>query len=244
MNKVAIVTGGTRGIGLGITKELLSRGYDVAVCCRHQDQIDECLSYFKDDEHIFGIPCDVSKEEDWGNMVNTIIKKWKRIDVLVNNAGILLEKPLMETSYDEIEQVLHINYFGAFLGIKAVVPHMKKERKGSIINISSIAGLKGFEGLTAYCSSKFAIIGLTKVAALELAKDNIRVNAVCPGLISTDMTKDMIENKDVYEGFIKQIPLARAGQPEEIGSVVGMLADEESSYVTGSSFVVDGGFTI
>jgi NAD(P)-dependent dehydrogenase (short-subunit alcohol dehydrogenase family) len=240
-HKVAIVTGGTRGIGLGITKELLKRGYKVVVCCRHQKELDAGMKAVKS-RNVHGVLCDVGHEVHWENLVKEVMKKWKRIDVLVNNAGILIQKPLMETSWEEMEQVLHVNLLGAFLGMKACVPKMKKGAR--IVNVASVAGLKGFPQLAAYCSAKFGLIGLTKVAALDFAEKGIRVNVVCPGLIDTPMTKDIMGNKAAREGFLAQIPQGRAGKPEEIGAMVGFLADKESGYCTGGVYVVDGGMTV
>lgn len=277
--KVAIVTGGTRGIGLGISKNLLGRGYKVAVCCRGEKELSEGVKNLENfvselkkggtvgnsvvnrrsvsvngesisgldesssaNDLVFGVLCDVSKEEDWAKMISDVIKKWGRIDVLANNAGILLQKDILSTSVSEMQNVLNVNFMGAFNGMRVVVPIMKKQGGGRIVNTASIAGLKGYAYLSAYCASKFAIIGLTRTAAQEFAPFGIRVNAVCPGLIETLMTADMRADKSQNEALISDIPMHRVGKPDEVGEVVGFLADEESSFVTGSAYVVDGGF--
>jgi len=247
--KVAIVTGGSRGIGLGIVENLIKRGYKVAVCSRHQKDLDQALktlvkkfkSGVKSD--FLSLVADVSHEDDWSMMVKMVLRKWGRIDALVNNAGIVLEKDIASTSWSEMMTVMNVNLVGDFLGIKAVLSQMKKQKSGRIVNIASIAGLKGFAMSSAYCSSKFAIVGLTKVAALELAPFGIRVNAVCPGIIDTAMTKNIMDDKKSREGFLSQIPMGRAGEPVEVGALVAFLADEESSYCNGGIYTVDGGFT-
>lgn len=237
--KVAIVTGGARGIGLGAAKNLLTRGYKVCVCSRHEKDVARAVA--KLGKNAFGMVVDVSKEADWKKLVDAVVKKWGRVDALVNNAGVLLQKDLLSMSFDEAEDVLHINLLGTWMGMKAVVPVMKKQKGGRIVNLSSIAGLRGYAGLGAYCMSKFGVIGLTKVAAKEFAALGVRVNAVCPGLVDTEMTKDWMENKAILGPLVAEIPMARAGKPAEIGAVIGFLADEESSFVTGTTYVVDGG---
>lgn len=241
-DKVAIVTGGTRGIGLGITKELLGAGYKVCVCCKHEAELKQAKESLKG-PRVFGMLCDVSVAEDWAGMVREVVRRWGRLDVLVNNAGILIQKPLMETTWEDMESVLHVNLLGAFLGMKACVPKMKKG--SAIVNVASVAGLKAFAGLPAYCSAKFALVGLTKVAALDLAPRGIRVNVVCPGLIDTPMTSDIMKNKAAREGFLSQVPLHRAGVPADIAAMVAFLADgEKSGYCTGGTYVVDGGMVL
>lgn len=254
MKKVAIVTGGARGIGLGAAENLVKRGYCVAICSRHEKDVAKAVKILMKVSSkvkiggksggascVLGLVADVSKESEWKKLTQEVVKKWGRIDALVNNAGILLQKDLMSMNYDEAENVLHVNLLGTWLGIKAVVPYMKKQKGGRIVNLSSIAGLRGYAGLGAYCMSKFGVIGLTKVAAKELAPLGIRVNAVCPGLIDTEMTKDWMNNKAILGAFVAEIPLGRAGKPSEMGAVIGFLADEESSFVTGATYVADGG---
>lgn len=251
--KVAIVTGGSRGIGLGVTENLLKRGYKVAICSRSQKELDggvKVLEKFAKKEKIVGVAsglilplvCDVSMETDWAAMVTAVIKKWGRIDALVNNAGILVGADILSTSWADMMKVLNVNLMGAFLGMKAVVPHMKKQGSGRVVNIASIAGLKAFARSGAYCSSKFALIGLTRVAAVEFAPFGIRVNAVCPGLIETPMVKDIMADKAQKAYFEAATPLHRVGQSSEVGALVGFLADEESSYCNGGVYTVDGGF--
>jgi len=268
--KVAIVTGGVRGIGLGAAKNLVRRGYKVAVCSRHEKDVTKAVAILKKeagkvqdggvkigevkgktanvqvklkkaDDCVLGLVADVSSEADWKKITSAVMKKWGRIDVLANNAGILLQKDIMSTSLQDMKNVLDVNLLAAFLGIKAVVPCMKKQKGGRIVNTASIAGLKAYPYLSAYCASKHALIGLTKVAAVEFAPFNIRVNAVCPGAVETPMTVGIKGDKKQLEATLSGIPLGRMGKPEELGAVIGFLADEESSFVTGSIYTADGG---
>jgi len=244
--KVAIVTGGVRGIGLGAAKNLVKRGYKICVCSRHEKDVVKAVNILKKlatNNSVLGLTADVSSEADWKKITSAVIKKWGRIDVLANNAGILLQKDIMSTSLQDMKNVLDVNLLSAFLGIKAVVPYMKKQKGGRIVNTASIAGLKAYPYLSAYCASKHALIGLTKVAAVEFAPFNIRVNAVCPGAVETPMTVGIKGNKKQLEATLSGIPLGRMGKPEELGAVIGFLADEESSFVTGSIYTADGGDT-
>ncbi|HPU94590.1 MAG TPA: SDR family NAD(P)-dependent oxidoreductase [Candidatus Gracilibacteria bacterium] len=238
-NKIAIVTGGARGIGLGAAKNLLKRGYKVCVCSRSEKDVKSAVK--KLGKNSLGLVVDVSKEADWKMLLKEVVKKWGRVDVLVNNAGILLQKDLLSMSFEEAENVLHINLLGTWLGIKTVAPIMKKQKTGRIVNTASIAAMKAYPYLSAYCASKAGVVALTRVAALELAPFNIRVNAVCPGAVETPMTAGMMDDKKMAEATLSGIPLHRIGKPDEIGAVIGFLADEESSFVTGSAYVVDGG---
>ena len=173
-------------------------------------------------------------------MVEQTEAKFGPINVLVNNAGITMAKSLLETSLEDYRRILEINQVSVFLGMKAVTPSMKKTENGSIINISSINGLVG--GAIGYTDSKFAVRGMTKAAALELANYGIRVNSVHPGIIATPMIMQD-DTKDAVEQFAKTIPLKRVAQPEEISGLILFLASDDSSYSTGSEFIADGGIT-
>src|SRR5699024_3575981 len=164
------------------------------------------------------------------------------INILVNNAGIAFTKPYLDTDVEEYKNLISINQDGIFIGMKEIYPSMKKAGKGSIINISSTAGLTGVANQTAYGTSKFAVRGMTKHAALEFAKDNIRVNSVHPGAIKTAML-DQEDTKSILEALEKKIPLQRIAEPIEVSNLVLFLASDESSYSTGAEFVVDGGLS-
>jgi 3alpha(or 20beta)-hydroxysteroid dehydrogenase len=171
-----------------------------------------------------------------------VLARHGRIDVLMNNAGVFLAAPLADTSLADFQRVLEVNVTGVFLGMRAVAPSMTAQRGGSIINVSSLAGLRGGPYLTAYAASKWAVRGMTKVVAKELASAGVRVNSIHPGQIDTAMNARQRERTpELIERLIKTIPLGRIGSPEEVAHAVVYLASEESVYVTGSELVVDGG---
>lgn len=185
---------------------------------------------------------DVSSEEQWQHIVAQVVEKYGRIDVLVNNAGISPDTRLLDTSMDLWNKVMAINVTGTFLGMKTVVPVMKENGGGSIINISSIAGLTGGSGASAYTASKGAVRMLTKGAAIEYAKDSIRVNSVHPGVIETPMTEELLKNEQVKSMLEATTPIPRFGKPIDVAYGVLYLASDESSFVTGIELPVDGGY--
>lgn len=192
-------------------------------------------------ENAFFIKHDVSSGEEWNTVVEETEARFGPINVLVNNAAISYFKPMEEMTEEEYRRVIDINQVGVFLGMKAVVPSMKKHSKGSIINISSVSGLKATPNALAYDSTKFAVTGMTKTAALELGKYNIRVNSVHPGTILTPML-GVGADPEIFEQTKNNTPLKRIADPEEVSRLVMFLA-EDASYSTGSEFVIDGGIT-
>jgi NAD(P)-dependent dehydrogenase (short-subunit alcohol dehydrogenase family) len=182
---------------------------------------------------------DVSKELDWSTSVTAVIEQYGRIDVLVNNAGVAGSSvPLDETTLENYLGVISVNQTGCFLGMREVIPHMKCQKRGSIINISSIAGMGGAPGRVAYQASKWAIRGMTRCAALECAPFNVRVNSIVPGWVDTQMAANAIVPRDQLAAGI---PFGRLAEPSEISSLVSFLASDESTYVTGADLVIDGG---
>jgi len=231
-DKVAIVTGGTMGIGKGIADKLSSYGAKVVVCARKEAKT----------KHHF-IKCDVSDSKQVQKMVDEVIKKYKKIDILVNNAGIFPFVSLKDMTEQQWDQVLNVNLKGVFNCTHAVVPHMLEKKYGKIISIASIAGVVvGFPGLTHYSASKAGIMGFTKAAALELAPYKITVNAIAPGAILTPGESKM-SNKDIVAQTVKMIPEARMGKPVDIAETAAFLASDASEYITGQTIIVDGGFT-
>ena len=188
----------------------------------------------------FFIKHDVSNEADWQNVVDTVINKWGKIDVLVNNAGITYNTPLEELSLESYMKIVNINQVSVFLGIKSVASTMKEQQHGSIINISSMNGLVG--GAIGYTDTKFAVRGMTKAASSDLSPYNIRVNSVHPGVIQTPMIEQE-GVKEAVEEFAKTIPMRRIALTEEVSNMVIFLASDDASYSTGSEFVIDGGLT-
>ncbi len=241
MNKVALVTGATRGIGKEIAKTFAKAGYDIAINYR---KANEDLENVKDEIEATGVKCltvqgDVSNFEDSERFVKEIIDEYGKIDVLVNNAGITKDTLLMRMQKEDFEQVIDVNLIGTFNVTKNVINYMLKAKTGRIINISSVVGVSGNAGQTNYAASKAGIIGFTKSLAKEVASRNILVNAVAPGFIETDMTN--VLKDEVKENIAKQIPLKRMGNVNDVANVVKFLASDESAYITGQVINVDGG---
>ncbi|MEZ7500109.1 SDR family oxidoreductase [Flavobacterium sp. Arc3] len=242
-NKVAIVTGGSFGIGRATALAFAKKGAKVVVVDWKENTETIDLIKKSGGEVLF-VKCDVSKSSDVKAMIATTIATFGRLDYAFNNAGIEGESaPVQECSEENWDKTIGVNLKGIWLCMKYEIHEMLKKSKGVIINCSSVAGLVGFAGLPAYVASKHGVIGLTKTAALEYAKDGIRVNAVCPGVIKTAMMDRLTgEKKEVEEEFISLEPMARMGKPEEIANTVLWMCSDEASFVTGHAMAVDGGF--
>jgi len=236
--KVAIITGAARGQGEAEARLLAERGAKVVLTDLLADEGARVAEAIGDAARF--VRHDVSDTADWAAVVDVAVTEFGGVDVLVNNAGIMWSKPILEETPEGLDKILKVNLFGTFHGIQAVAPLMKAAGGGSIINISSLAGLQGIPGLAAYGSSKWAIRGLTKTAALELGEYGIRVNSVHPGAVDTAMIGREVTRGP---GHFPSVPLRRVGEPENVGDLVVFLASEESSWITGTEFVIDGGST-
>ncbi len=238
--KVALITGAARGIGQAIAVKLASEGADIAVCDLQVDWLDETAKKVTDlGRKVKCYVADVSDGATVQQVVDQAHKDWGHIDVLVNNAGITKDNLLIRMSEEDWDAVLNVNLKGTFLFSKAVSRIMMKQRSGSIVNVASIIGLIGNAGQCNYSASKAGVIALTKSAAKELAKRNVRANAVAPGFIQTAMTDKLPE--DVRAKMLEAIPMARFGLPEDVAETVSFLASDAASYVTGQVLTVCGG---
>ena len=235
-NKIAIVTGGSRGIGKGIAKKLLISGAKVALLGKSAELSNKTRIELEKLGEIIYFSADIKKSSDIKSSIKKIVEKWNKIDILINNAGITHDKLAIRTSEDEWSNVLDTNLKGTFNCTKSVLPYMIKNKSGRIVSISSVVGIMGNPGQASYCASKAGIIGFTKSIAKEYGSKSITVNAVAPGLIETDMTKDINTEK-----LSKSIILERSGTPEDISNLVCFLCTEDASYITGQVINVDGG---
>ena len=240
--KVALITGGSRGIGKAIAKKFAKEGYDIVI-----NYVSESAELGKVKEEmienrnvdILFVKADVTNYNGCEEMIKEVINKFGRIDVLVNNAGKTKDGLLMRMKEEDFDKVIEVNLKGTFNVTKNVIPYMMKQRSGKIVNISSVVGIGGNAGQANYAASKAGIIGFTKSVAKELASRNILANCVAPGFIKTDMT-DVLSDA-VKENINKQIPLNKMGEADEVANAVYFLASEENTYITGQVLNVDGG---
>jgi 3-oxoacyl-[acyl-carrier protein] reductase len=238
--KVALVTGGSRGIGRAIAARLHAAGAKIGIVARDQGRAQATASELGD--RTVALAADVGKADEVTRAVGEVEKALGPIDILVNNAGVTRDGLLMRMSDADWDQVLEANLKGAFNTMKVVTRGMMKRRDGRVINITSVVGITGNAGQSNYAASKAGLIGLTQSVARELASRNIRVNAVAPGFIDTDMTRELTEEQ--RKKLLEQIPLARLGSGDDVAHAVLFLASDQASYITGQVLVVDGGMVM
>jgi 3alpha(or 20beta)-hydroxysteroid dehydrogenase len=238
--KVALVSGGSRGMGAATVRQFHAEGASVVAA----DLLDDDGKALADElgDRVRFVHLDVTSEEQWLAAVEQTEREFGKLDVLVNNAGILKFNAVADTPLDEFRQVIDVNLVGVFLGMKAGIPALKRAGGGSIVNLSSTEGLGATVFCGAYTASKFGVRGLTKVGALEYGPDRIRCNSVHPGGIDTPMTRAVMD-ADGRKYVAKKVPLGRMGTAEDVANVITFLASDESSYCNGGEFVVDGGVT-
>jgi 3-oxoacyl-[acyl-carrier protein] reductase len=229
----AIVTGSTRGIGKETALLLLKNGLNVVISSKNQDNVHNTIQEIHDKfpskkENVLGLKCDVSKPSDVKTLVDVTINKFGKIDILINNAGIVYYKSILNTTEEEWDKTIDTNLKGAFLFTKEVLPHMIKNTRGIIVNVSSGAGKAGFSNLSSYCASKFGMIGLTESLAKEIIDNNIKVMAICPGGVDTDMIKDMVN-----DGFNKSN--TNFMKPEEVAKKIYDMIFNQKGYYNGQS---------
>lgn len=243
-DKVAIITGAASGIGKATAKLFAEHGAQVVVADIDEQGGNQTVANIKenDNEAIF-IHTDVTIRELTEQMVEKTLKTYGRLDVLFNNAGIAMRLPVADLSEEDWHRCLDVNLTGVFLCAKAAIPAMKRNGHGSIINMSSIYGLVGADVRAAYVASKGAVTNLTRGMALDYARDNIRVNCICPGFVETPLVAGVVKNPDEYQKLANKHPMRRLGQPEEIAYGALYLASDESAFVTGIALPIDGGYT-
>ena len=238
--RIAVVTGGARGIGKAICERLAAEGASLAIVDIMQEVADETAAEFKAKGiKAVAFAANVAKPEDADKAIKAVIDEFGRIDILVNNAGITRDTLMMRMSESDWDLVMDVNLKGTFNFIKAAMRPMMKNKYGKIVNVASVVGRMGNAGQANYSASKAGVIGLTKTAAKELASRNINVNAIAPGYIQTDMTKDLSDQ--AKDSFMSVTPMKRAGTPEDVAGVVYFLASPDSDYVTGQVVNIDGG---
>jgi NAD(P)-dependent dehydrogenase (short-subunit alcohol dehydrogenase family) len=246
--RVAVVTGAAGVIGTATMQLLAARGAHIVAVDRLQGDVQAAISDLPESAQALALAADVTREDEIERYVRAAIDKFGTIDIFFNNAGVEGDvAPITKYSLEAFRRVIDVNVIGVFLGLKHVLPVMLRQKRGSIINTASIAGMIGSPEIAAYTASKHAVIGLTKSAAAECSASGVRVNCVCPGLIESRMLSAIIEGRNPgkapvsFEKARERIPARRLGQASEVASIVAFLASDDASYVTGSAYTVDGG---
>lgn len=243
-NKVALVTGASRGLGKAIALALAGEGAQMALVARDVRQLEaaaaECRA--KGGKAVV-FPADLSREEEIGRLAEQVQAVYGRVDILVNNAGINIRKPLVEFTLDEWRQVIDTNLTSVFLMCRAFIPLMKGRGWGRILNLTSMMSHVALPGRTAYCASKAGLLGLTRALALELAADGITVVGISPGPIATEMNAPLLSNPEAMRQFTDNIPLGRWGKPEEVAQLALYLCSDAAGFITGADILLDGGWS-
>lgn len=246
--KVAVITGGAGGIGKATAEHFLKEGAKVVLVDLFQEPLDEAQAELESLGEVITVAADVSKEEDVKKYVKETVDKFGKVDIFFNNAGIEGEIALLtDLAVEDFDKVINVNVRGVFLGLKHVLPVMREQGSGSVINMSSGAGLMGTPNQIAYGASKHAVTGMTKTAALEIADANVRVNSIHPAPINTRMMRSIEEGTmpgkgaEAQEAFTSIIPIGRYGESEDIANLVMFLASDDSAFISGSQYRIDGG---
>lgn len=240
-DKIAIITGGGTGIGLACARLFVKEGAKVVIFGRRKDRLDQAHAEIGD--AVLTIQGDITEDQDTNLLVVNAIVQLGRVDILVNNAGIFTGGPLHESDDALWDQTFDVNMRGVYQLTRKVLKFMIKQGSGSIINISSILGMVAVPQTAAYNASKAALIQFSKSIAVEYGAQGIRSNALCPGMIETEMTEELRQDTALMEEFLKRYPLGRFGQPEEVAQACLFLASDESSFITGATLPIDGGST-
>jgi NAD(P)-dependent dehydrogenase (short-subunit alcohol dehydrogenase family) len=242
--KTAIITGASKGLGKAMALALGDAGARVVLVSRNLDQLQETAGVVrKQGAQAEAFAADVKDEQQVRRLEKEVVDKLGRVQILINNAGTNLRKPLTEFALDEWKNVLDTNLTSAFLMCRSFVPHMKGQGYGRILNLTSIMSHVALGGRTAYCASKTGLLGFTRALALELAPENITVNGISPGPFATELNAPILQNPELNQQFISRIPLGRWGRPEEVGQLAVYLCSDQAGYITGTDFLMDGGWT-
>lgn len=245
-NKIAIITGGGTGIGLSCTRLFCREGAKVVIFGRRKDRLDNAVREIGKNEiggDVLAVSGDVTRHEDIKRLVESTINAYGRVDILVNCAGIFTGYSLHEMKDDEWDEVLDLNMTSVFKLTREVLPHMIRQKSGNIVNISSILGLVAAPNTAAYNVSKGALNQFTRSIAVEYGSSGIRSNAICPGLIATELTEELMRDEDLMREWSKNYPIGRFGQPDDVAKACLFLASDESAFITGAILPVDGGYT-
>lgn len=241
--KKALITGGTKGIGLAITKLFLELGADVFIAARNKNLINEMIKTYKDKE-LSGVAADISKLPGIEKMMKEVLKKWDRVDILVNNAGFNIRKKSVEYTEKEFDTIINTNLKSVFRISVRMLPLLMKSKSSTIVNISSVAGMTALKTGSPYAITKAGIIQVTKNLAVEWAQHGIRVNTIAPWYIKTPLTEKLLNDRKYLKSILERTPMGRYGETEEVANVAAFLASDASSYVTGQCIAVDGGFSV
>lgn len=242
--KVAVVTGGSRGIGMELAKRLLGEKAKVAICGRKQENLDAAAAALGGGEDLLTVAAHIAREADVNSLFDRVLEKFSRVDILINNVGMNLMTPsAADTDVAQWQKIIDTNLTGTFICSRKAAAVMKAQKAGKIVSVSSIAGRKASPGMGIYGIAKAGVEMMTRVLAAELASFNIQVNAVAPAMVRTDFSKPFWSNKDIHEHVVRGIPLGRIAEPLDVVHPVLFLASAGSAYITGQTIVVDGGAT-